>query len=179
MATLLMQLSSLSHVCTPSDTSSWSVSGTVDTKIWSAVALFVESTYLVKSQNAHKSQAWAGPVVHRAFLLWISHKQFQKDPSWLVLYPCTSLNLLPEQSSLATDLNFPTAGFNKSSEEAMSNTSDTVLPACGHGEIFSVKCLRNLYSHLVQLSMGMAIKATTARYTCMSLSLCLWIWLVS
>ena len=48
-----------------------------------------------------------------------------------------------------------------------------------HGEIFSVKDLRNLYSSLVQLSMGMAIKAMIARYSCMSLSLCHWIWLVS
>ena len=54
------------------------------------------------------------------------------------------------------------------------------LPAMrGHGEIFSVKDLRNLYSSLVQPSMGMAIKAMIARYSCMSSSLCHWIWLVS
>ena len=49
----------------------------------------------------------------------------------------------------------------------------------GHGEIFSVKNLHNLYSSLVQPSMGMAIKAMIARYSCMSSSLCHWIWLVS
>ena len=49
----------------------------------------------------------------------------------------------------------------------------------GHGEISSVKCLRNLYSRLVQPSMGMAIEAKIPRYSCMSSSLCHWIWLVS
>ena len=38
------------------------------------------------------------------------------------------------------------------------------LPAMrGHGEIFSVKCLRNLGSRLVQPSMGMVIEAKIAR----------------
>ena len=38
------------------------------------------------------------------------------------------------------------------------------LPAMrGHGEIFPVKCLRNLGLRLVQPSMGMAIEAKIAR----------------
>ena len=68
----------------------------------------------------------------------------------------------------------------KKRQEVLKSAIQNALPAMrGHGEIFSVKDLRNLYSSFVQPCMGMAIKAMIARYSCMSSSLCHWIWLVS
>ena len=116
------------------------------------------------------------PFLRTSYLEWIGVKlcgNFATDHVlWLAAIEWTmSISVEQEKTSMATKRYYL---VRKGPQKCMhcQKWADTE-------KFLSVKCLRNLYSRLVQPSMGMAIEAKIARYSCMSSSLCHWIWLVS